>query len=115
MFVAHSMGGLIVKKAYLRSLHDPRYQDLNAQIKAVIFLSTPHRGSDMAKTLDSILSLWLSPFSQKSFIKDLMRGSATLADINEDFRHHVSSKLEVHSFYETKRTAIGSFKKVQCL
>ena len=99
------------KKAYLRALNDPAYKNTISQIKAAVFLSTPHRGSGLAKTLDSILSLWLSPFSQKAFIKELSKGSPTLEDINEDFRHF-DATMELYSFYELKKTSLSKIKKV---
>ena len=102
----------MVKNAYLEGLKDPRYQGMTAQITALIFLSTPHRGSDLAKTLDNILSLWLSPYSQKAFIKELTKGSPTLARLNEEFRH-AAPKMELYSFYECIATTITSFKKVR--
>lgn len=46
VFVAHSMGGLVVKKAYLLALHDPLYNGIFKRIHAMYFLGTPHRGAD---------------------------------------------------------------------
>ena len=110
LFVAHSMGGLVVKKAYLLGRNDPHYRDIIAKIRAIIFLSTPHRGSGLAKILNTILSLWLSPFTSKSFIKDLSRGSESLISINEEFRQ-VPLEIELFSFYETQKTSLGPFRK----
>ncbi|TLS27986.1 hypothetical protein PpBr36_00090 [Pyricularia pennisetigena] len=56
IFVVHSMGGLVVKKAYSLGRHDDRYADLVARVRGILFLATPHRGSQYAKTLNSILA-----------------------------------------------------------
>lgn len=45
IFVAHSMGGLVVKKAYILGKHDRQYSDVIAQVHGILFLATPHRGS----------------------------------------------------------------------
>lgn len=67
-------------------------------------MSTPHRGTNLAETLNRILQVsFLSP---KGYIGDLTRNSFILQKINEQFRH-VAPKLDIISFYETKTTAIG--------
>lgn len=47
VFVAHSLGGLMVKETLRRSQHseDPRLQDIIRSTISVIFMGTPHRGS----------------------------------------------------------------------
>lgn len=47
VFVAHSLGGLMVKETLRRSQHseDPRLQDIIGSTISVIFMGTPHRGS----------------------------------------------------------------------
>ncbi|KIW37401.1 uncharacterized protein PV06_10444 [Exophiala oligosperma] len=105
IFVAHSMGGLVVKKAYLMAQHDNSCQELARSISGIIFLSTPHRGSSLANTLDLILRSILQP--KRPFIKELERNSSAIEDINEEFRH-VAPKLSIISFYEELHTVILS-------
>ncbi|KAI3327016.1 hypothetical protein HD806DRAFT_380060 [Xylariaceae sp. AK1471] len=108
IFVAHSMGGLVVKKAYMLALQDPKYQDVSKCMMqgAMIFLGTPHRGSESAATLHRVLS---ATIGSKAFIQELMRNSDTLVAINEDFRHHVEN-LTLWSFHETEPTSLGPGK-----
>lgn len=49
-FLTHSMGGLIAKRMLVK-LHHPNTEDLKMldKIRAVVFLSTPSQGSEMAK------------------------------------------------------------------
>ncbi|UKZ76859.1 hypothetical protein TrVFT333_004574 [Trichoderma virens FT-333] len=104
IFLAHSMGGLIVKEAYMQGKDDPEYAAIIKAISSIIFLSTPHRGTNLAETLNRILrvSLVAKPMQ---FISELTSGSQTLQKLNESFRH-VAEKLQIISFYETRPTPI---------
>ncbi|KAI0427770.1 hypothetical protein F5Y09DRAFT_22307 [Xylaria sp. FL1042] len=104
IFVVHSMGGLVTKKACLLGLHDSNYQELIQAVSAIIFLSTPHRGTHLAKILNRVLSASFQ--SSKNFISDLDKGSSAVEELNEEFRH-LAPKLSIWSFYETLATSIG--------
>ena len=106
IFVAHSMGGLIVKKAFILGQYDDHYRDLIRAVSGIIFLSTPHRGSNLAEVLNKILSACIFAFSPKEYISELRTNSPTLQDINEQFRH-LAPNVSLISFYETLKTAIG--------
>ncbi|MCJ1382328.1 hypothetical protein MMC17_005441 [Xylographa soralifera] len=110
IFVAHSMGGLVVKKTYLLALQDETYKSISARVKTMIFLATPHRGADSAHTLNNILRISFA-HSRKAYIDDLTRNSEALQTINDDFRH-VADKLELFSFYETVKTSIGGTRNL---
>lgn len=107
IFVVHSMGGLVAKRAYLLGLHDAHYQEVVRGVSAIIFLSTPHRGTNLAKILNKVLAVSFQ--SSKIFISDLNKGSPAIEELNEQFRH-VSPKLSIWSFYETLATSIGPRK-----
>lgn len=99
------MGGLIVKEAYIQGGIDPQYQDLIRNVSAVLFLATPHRGSNFAETLNRILSVSLVS-APKEYVSDMIKNSATLQRINETFRHVIKG-LDIVSLYETRPTRIG--------
>ncbi|KAI0183667.1 hypothetical protein EV127DRAFT_17783 [Xylaria flabelliformis] len=107
IFVVHSMGGLVAKKAYLLGLHDVNYQELVQAVSAIIFLSTPHRGSNLAEILNRVLAASFQ--SSKNFISDLNKSSPAIEELNEQFRH-LAPKLSIWSFYETLATPIGPRK-----
>ncbi|KAI0552310.1 hypothetical protein F4679DRAFT_535245 [Xylaria curta] len=107
IFVVHSMGGLVVKKAYLLGLHDANYQQVTKGVSAIIFLSTPHRGTNLAKILNRVLAASFQ--SAKHFISDLSKSSSAIEELNEQFRH-VAPNLSIWSFYETLATSIGPWK-----
>lgn len=107
IFVAHSMGGLLAKKACLLGQNDEHYQALVRSISAIIFLSTPHRGSNLAEVLNRVLTASFQ--SARNYIKDLNKGSTALEEINEQFRH-IAPRLSIWSFYETLPTLVGPKK-----
>ncbi|KAH9904668.1 NACHT and WD domain protein [Xylariomycetidae sp. FL2044] len=104
IFVVHSMGGLVVKEAYIQGQYDPEYQSIIQAISAIIFLATPHRGTNLAQTLHRVLQSTLVT-SSKQYISDIVRNSSALQKLNEQFRH-VAPKLNIVSFYETQPTSI---------
>ncbi|KAL8818633.1 MAG: hypothetical protein Q9223_002770 [Gallowayella weberi] len=106
IFVAHSMGGLVVKKAYILGKSNQQYESIIANISAIVFLATPHRGSAFAATLNNILKA--SPTgSAKNYVAELEKQSGSLQDINEQFRN-ICGSLELVSFHETIKTNIGA-------
>ncbi|TLD06594.1 uncharacterized protein PgNI_08371 [Pyricularia grisea] len=113
IFVVHSMGGLIVKEAYIQGQHDPQYETIIRAISAIIFLSTPHRGTNLAQTLNRILQSTLGVTSAKYYVSELSKSSFTLQRLNEQFRH-IAPSLDIVSFYETIPTPIG-FKNTKVM
>ncbi|OAX80690.1 hypothetical protein ACJ72_04973 [Emergomyces africanus] len=107
IFVVHSMGGLVFKKAVMQGHNDEAYKDLVAQVKAVLFLSTPHRGSNLAEVLNRILSVSIFNHSPKQYLSELKENSVFIEDVNEEFRKH-APRMQVFSFYETLETSVGS-------
>ena len=107
IFVVHSMGGLVVKKAYLLGQIDEEYRAIIGSISAIIFLATPHRGTKLAEVLTKVLTASLQ--SPGEFIAELNRNSSALEELNEQFRH-VAPRLSIVSFYETLPTSVGPMK-----
>ncbi|KAL2268697.1 hypothetical protein VTJ83DRAFT_3543 [Remersonia thermophila] len=101
VFVAHSMGGLVIKQAYVLARQDPSMADLARRMKAMVFMGTPHRGSDLAQTLNNILRS--SSLSVRSYIANLTRQNELLALLNDSFRHYAND-VTLFSFYESHPT-----------
>lgn len=106
VFVAHSMGGLVVKKAYILAQNDTQYEEVFKSTRAILFLSTPHRGTNLAELLNKILSVSIFNHSAKQYVAELKQNSPTLQDINEQFRN-IAPRLQTFSFFETQQTALG--------
>lgn len=91
-------------QAYLSGRNDPTYEYIIRSVSSIVFLSTPHRGTNLAETLNSILKVSFVA-SPMHFIAELGAGSQTLEKLNEQFRH-VAEKLQLVSFYETRPTRV---------
>ena len=73
-FIAHSMGGLVVKRT-LTGLNRPNYIEKLRRVKAVLYISTPAQGADIA-SVGSYLSVNpqlhdMRPADLNSFIQSL--------------------------------------------
>ncbi|KAL1869464.1 hypothetical protein VTK73DRAFT_3079 [Phialemonium thermophilum] len=104
VLVAHSMGGLVAKKAYLLARRDPIYKALADRMHTMYFLGTPHRGAGSAQLAKLLVDL--SSNSTKAFLDDLLPGSGTLDAINDEFRNACGG-LELWSFFEGAATNFG--------
>ncbi len=106
IFVVHSMGGLVAKKAIIYGQNDEHYKDIVRAVSGIVFLSTPHRGASMAQTLNRILSAGFLTHSPKEYISDLQTNSVTIQEINEQFRN-IAPSISIVSFFETQHTTVG--------
>lgn len=87
----------------MQGQHDPEYESIIKAVTAITFLSTPHRGTALAQTLNRILDTFVN---SKQYVSELGRNSLSLQKLNEQFRH-VAPRLQIVSFYETLPTTIG--------
>jgi hypothetical protein len=99
------MGGLVIKKVCILSRENPKYNDIGVRIQSIYFLATPHRGSDLAQTLNNMLKA--IPTGSKPFVGSLERGSETINLLNDQFRH-VCKGIAIHSFTESLPTNWGT-------
>jgi hypothetical protein len=89
----------------MQGQNDTEYESIIKAVTAITFLATPHRGTNLAQTLNRILdSIVIS--NSKQYIADLVKNSLTLQKLNEQFRH-IAPRLDIVSFYETLPTPIG--------
>ncbi|KAI0158724.1 NACHT and WD domain-containing protein [Pestalotiopsis sp. NC0098] len=102
ILIAHSMGGLVAKKAYILSKQIAAFGPLSQRVIAIFFLATPHRGSNMAEMLTKILGLG----GARPFVRELHRDSPTLQAINEEFPRFCGD-LQLFSFFETQPMNYG--------
>jgi hypothetical protein len=111
--VAHSLGGIVVKKALAMSSQSKfeRIRQIEASTSGIVFLGTPHHGSDLAKWgvfFSSLLSL--AKPTNRAAVKLLRKDSEVLGDLQEDFhtllerRKDKRNRITVVCFYETLLT-----------
>ncbi|PGH31899.1 hypothetical protein GX50_05334 [[Emmonsia] crescens] len=108
VLIGHSMGGLVIKKAYMLARLNPLYGAIAKRISTFYFIATPHSGSESAELLTKIFHV---AYGSRSYVSDLERGSSTIQDINGQFRLYASD-LDIWSFYETMPLTIGFFSKI---
>ncbi len=110
VFVAHSMGGLVVKQAYVLARQDPSLVELAKRMEAMVFLATPHKGSDLAQTLNNILRVSIA-LPTRSYISNLSHQNELLSLLNDSFRHYAAD-VSIYSFYESRPTTLPVHSKV---
>ena len=109
VFVCHSLGGLIVKKAMVLAHErssEPAFKDVLDNTKAMAFLSVPHRGSDAAwwgnVGANVLNNVSMGKLTSNALIKDLKRNSPALMDISRQFVPR-SQNLKIYAFYELRK------------
>ncbi len=92
IFVAHSLGGVLVKDAIIQSgkyADQPHLQDISTSCHAICFFGTPHRGSNAARygeTLANLISIAPgSPSAYKEVLRGLKLDSEKLNQVEADF------------------------------
>ncbi|KAF4659451.1 hypothetical protein FOZ61_004720 [Perkinsus olseni] len=103
VFVAHSLGGLIVKAALLED------DDLQKSTKAICFYATPHGGSPLALKSERIILSMLFP----EFVRELSPNSEWLNKLNDDFAMKDWEQIDVLSIAESAVTSVGGGVKVR--
>ncbi|KAI3364275.1 hypothetical protein L3Q82_011079, partial [Scortum barcoo] len=109
VWVAHSMGGLLVKKMLLDASEDPDMHGLLKNTKGIMFYSVPHHGTSMAEYSVNVRYL-LFPSVE---VRELCKDSPALRNLNENFLNMAKEKeIKVLSFAETLPTNIGPMIKI---
>lgn len=72
-----------------------------SKVHGIMFLSTPHRGSQYARTLNNFLSITLG--ASKVYVSELESSSTSIEDISEQFRG-ICGPWKLASLYETLST-----------
>ncbi|KAM9355213.1 protein SERAC1 isoform 2-T4 [Pholidichthys leucotaenia] len=109
VWVAHSMGGLLVKKMLLDASQDPDMHGLLKNTKGIMFYSVPHYGTFMAEYSVNVRYL-LFPSIE---VRELCKDSPALRDLNENFLNMAKEKqIKVLSFAEMLPTTIGPMIKI---
>ena len=112
VFVAHSLGGLVVKQALIearKQTHDQELLDVYESTHAVIFFGTPERGAELAswERLLSDIAKAVQLDTNSAVLRNLdpMSGSSKLVEMRRDFDDILqddrrSRELRIYSFQE---------------
>ncbi|KAK5994660.1 Protein SERAC1-like protein [Cladobotryum mycophilum] len=112
IFVCHSLGGIVAKKALLIGCSSEEAK-VQAATYGIIFMATPHCGSSLAslgKILSDITATCTPIATPRRLLGPLKKDSKDLLEITADFVSKVP-KLHLVSFYEMEMTSIGIFKR----
>ena len=105
VFVCHSLGGLLVKQL-LRHACDfghPAWKAIATQTRAIVFLSTPHSGADLASWIQYIGGLLRTTVS----VEELEAHHPRLRELNLWYRSHVVDLDITTVVYCEKRPVAG--------
>lgn len=109
IFIAHSLGGLILKEALRRSwragIGDEDLQSIYNATTAVIFMGTPHRGSSYADwgLIARNIAVASGFDASDKILRDLQVDSGVLENLREEFGQMLKEeRFNVHSFQEAK-------------
>ncbi|KAJ5601599.1 hypothetical protein N7510_011133 [Penicillium lagena] len=122
IFVCHSLGGLVVKRALiysfnLRSVRTEHLRSIYVSTFGILFLGTPHNGSDIAKwglLLHNICSAVLpKKFMESSpqLVQALRTNNETLQHINSLFAD-LMPRFHIYFFHETRSTDLRGTRDV---
>ncbi|KAI1098910.1 hypothetical protein F4804DRAFT_102373 [Jackrogersella minutella] len=107
VFIGHSLGGIVVKTALVHSDstrvgHLERHRNVILSTSAVLFMGTPHQGSDStayARILANVLSVWKN--TNKAVLEHLKTHSGVLQELQSRF-NALHRELETYYFYELR-------------
>ncbi|KAL4733499.1 hypothetical protein BDV11DRAFT_175643 [Aspergillus similis] len=106
VFVGHSYGGLVIKQALIQANQDISHADIIAHTKAILFLGTPHRGSNFSRWGKRAAGLLWPLSSNPSILGELTYDSLSLQDLHSDFTRAAKEVPSIINFYETRKSRI---------
>ncbi|KAF5666963.1 ankyrin protein [Fusarium denticulatum] len=105
IFIAHSLGGLVVKRAILLCATNDDWKAIKQATKSIIFMGTPHMGSEKAEDLvvvQKLASLMkLQTAVATNLTKELRAFSNSVQDINMEFTIDVHRSIKLLCCYES--------------
>jgi hypothetical protein len=122
VWVCHSLGGILVKRALLYSndlivRHHQIYRSLYVSTFGLIFLGTPHTGADVAswglmlQAMSDVVIPRRFFESESVLLRTLKKDSETLANINNHFLD-IYQRFRIHMVHENHKTDIKGTKLV---
>jgi protein SERAC1 len=101
VFVVHSLGGLLVKNLLRQAveLKNARWLSLPKETKGVVFLATPHTGSDIAGWIKFLPKV----FSTSETVDELAANDPSLRMLQEWYRNNaLDLRIGTAAYFETQ-------------
>ncbi|KAH8707569.1 hypothetical protein GQ44DRAFT_830899 [Phaeosphaeriaceae sp. PMI808] len=99
ILVGHSLGGILIKAAFVKASQNEKYSALRDTIGGLVFFGTPHEGIQN----NDWVEIWGNEPSS-ILIRDLAPGSSLLIELRESFKQHLLQAriLTVFEHQETR-------------
>ncbi|KAK3326908.1 hypothetical protein B0H66DRAFT_530896 [Apodospora peruviana] len=106
IFVAHSFGGLVVKRALVQAQMSRDFGHIAEHTKSILFLGTPHRGTSFG-SWGWLAAQALQPLgSNPLLLANLEYDSISLHDFHKEFMAIAQDDLCVFNFFEKRPTRL---------
>lgn len=109
MFVAHSLGGIVVKKALIQAMLEPKnYGAIRNATYGIAFFGTPHRGNPHASFGSIVAGIvrFVKIQPSNTLMKSLKPDSMLANELSKDYRS-LLGLFHVLSFFEQRKTKYG--------
>ena len=107
VFVTHSLGGLLVKRALVEAVVNPRYRCLKASTQGLVFFATPHRGGENAGVAKFAANFYSTFTGQpRNDLLDSLKERSLITELSSDQFRHQLNDYEVLSFIETRKMSV---------
>ncbi|MCJ1347902.1 hypothetical protein MMC31_006132, partial [Peltigera leucophlebia] len=106
IFVAYSLGGIVLQMAMLKAPNYKEHQPIRLSTYGIIFMGTPHLGSDGAdigQLALNVASIFMS--TNTKVVKSLKKDSVLLKQLLDDYGK-ISGEFDTTFAYETVETKI---------
>ncbi len=90
IFVGHSLGGIVIKQMMSDAftMNDEDWKEIGDQTRGIVFLATPHAGSDIA----SVLTRLGAAIAPNVTLRELNRNEAALRHLNMWYRDNLTGR-----------------------
>lgn len=109
IFVAHSLGGLVVKQALLNARDDITFEPVKQCTYGLVFFGTPHRGGRGAAfgMLAAKIAKFVSADRADNDLLECLKSNSLFTQEASDRFSHQLENYKVISFFETKPMKLG--------
>ena len=115
VFIAHSLGGIVVKQALILSESESKYTSVNHHTKGIFFFASPHKGSNFANYGNALAKLATRLMNRPTpkLLNALQNNSQTLMELTTRFMI-LAPNFQIATFYELKpmgvfRSLVGAY------
>ena len=107
IFVAHSLGGLLVKHALVEATLDDRYRSLKNSTHGLVFFATPHRGGENAGIAKFAANFYSAFTGQpRNNLLDSLKKKSPITEFSADQFRYQMNDYEILSFIETRKMSV---------